>query len=67
MATRPERRRQGADRAVRQGLSTWAAARGATRVYLQVEEGNAGARALYAAAGFGPGHSYWYRTRPDAT
>lgn len=61
MGTRPEARRQGAARAVLHGLAQWAEASHADRMYLQVEEDNAPARALYAGAGFSPVYKYWYR------
>ena len=42
------------------GLADAARARGIDRVFLQVEEGNAPARALYARAGFTPVWRYVY-------
>lgn len=43
-----------------------AAGRGATRAFLQVEEHNAGARALYLGAGFQAAEVYEYCERPTA-
>ncbi|MBC7168334.1 GNAT family N-acetyltransferase, partial [Phenylobacterium sp.] len=44
-------------------LAAAAAERGVARMFLQVEEGNAPARALYARAGFAPlwRYHYWRR------
>lgn len=67
MGTRPAARRAGRATAVLGALATWAIERGATRLYLQVEVANPGARALYARAGFTDAYGYHYRTRhPDA-
>jgi len=44
-------------------LARFASARGAQRLYLQVELGNAAARALYARSGFTPAYAYHYRRR----
>jgi RimJ/RimL family protein N-acetyltransferase len=63
MGTRPEARRRGAATAILHTLTQWAVDRDAPRLYLQVEEGNAGARALYARAGFVDTYRYHYRTR----
>lgn len=62
MGTRPEARRRGAGTAVLHGLARWAQARGATRLYLQVETTNDGARQLYTRAGFETAYRYHYRT-----
>jgi hypothetical protein len=40
------------------------AGQGAARVYLQVEEENAPALALYRSLGFARAYGYWYRERP---
>jgi GNAT superfamily N-acetyltransferase len=63
MGTRPASRRAGAATAVLHALARWAAGRHAHRLYLQVEDDNRGARALYARAGFSDAYGYWYRTR----
>ena len=61
MATRPEYRGQGIATAVLGTGARWALKQGATRLYLQVEEDNAPAQALYAQAGFVRSHGYHYR------
>jgi GNAT superfamily N-acetyltransferase len=63
MATQPAFRRRGLARAVLGALAAWGAARGAGRLYLQVIEANAPARALYDEAGFVRGYAYHYRER----
>jgi N-acetylglutamate synthase len=45
-------------------LAADAAARGVTGIYLQAEDGNAAARALYCRAGFTDHHGYHYRVAP---
>ncbi len=45
-------------------LAAEAAARGATGIYLQVEDGNVAARGLYRRAGFTDHHGYHYRIAP---
>ncbi|HEY8482737.1 MAG TPA: GNAT family N-acetyltransferase [Spirillospora sp.] len=62
MATLPEARGKGAARAVLAALADWAAARGAGRMYLQVERDNTAAVRLYRRAGFGELSEYHYRT-----
>jgi ribosomal-protein-alanine N-acetyltransferase len=52
LATMPEARRRGIGRLMLSAGLDWAAASGATRVFLEVSEANAPARALYEAAGF---------------
>lgn len=52
LATHPEARRQGLARARLAGFESQARARGATRAFLEVAEGNRAARKLYAAAGY---------------
>lgn len=47
-------------------LARAAAERGVNRVFLQVEEGNSAARALYARCGFADVHTYHYRVAPAA-
>jgi GNAT superfamily N-acetyltransferase len=66
MATVPAARGQGAARAVLTGLVTWAAGMGASRAYLQVEQGSGAARRLYAALGFQPVYRYSYRRQYSA-
>jgi N-acetylglutamate synthase len=57
-------RRQGLGTAITAGLAAAAAARGATRILLQVETGNDPARALYARCGFHDSHRYHYLMAP---
>ena len=61
----PAWRRAGLGTAVTAGLAAQAAARGAERIFLQVEEDNTAARALYARCGFAGRHRYHYRIAPD--
>lgn len=63
MLTLPEQRRRGFAEAVLGAIARFALARGATRLYLQVEVANAPARALYARAGFVEAYRYHYRRR----
>jgi N-acetylglutamate synthase len=62
MGTRPEARRRGAATAVLLALARWAEGRGASRIYLQVEATNDGARQLYTRNGFETAYRYHYRT-----
>jgi len=55
-------RRRGLARHVTRALAGWAAASGAHTAFLQVEEGNAAARALYGGMGFTTHHTYVTRT-----
>jgi ribosomal protein S18 acetylase RimI-like enzyme len=57
-------RRQGLGAAITAGLTAAAAARGATRILLQVETGNDPARALYLRCGFQDSHRYQYMMAP---
>jgi len=57
-------RRQGLGTAITAGLAAAAAARGATRILLQVETGNDPARALYFRCGFQDSHRYHYMMAP---
>ena len=66
MATAEAARRGGAARAVLADLERWAHEQGATRLWLQVLERNAPARALYEGLGFEAVGSYWYRHAPPA-
>jgi ribosomal protein S18 acetylase RimI-like enzyme len=54
----PAARRRGLARAVTGALAGWARDAGATRAYLQVEEHNEAAVALYASMGFTTHHRY---------
>jgi ribosomal protein S18 acetylase RimI-like enzyme len=62
----PGHRRTGLATAITAALAGAAADRGAARLYLQVEEHNAAARALYARSGFTDHHGYHYRIAPAA-
>ena len=66
LAVRPAARRSGLGAGlVKQGAAA-AAARGATRLFLEVADDNAPARALYARAGFAEaGRRPGYYARPD--
>jgi N-acetylglutamate synthase len=63
----PGYRRQGLGAAITAALAAAAADRGARRVLLQVETGNAPARALYARCGFRDSHRYHYMLAPPAS
>jgi N-acetylglutamate synthase len=63
MRTDLARRGEGLAGRVLAGLAGAAATRGVTRLFLQVEEANAPARALYARAGFTPAWRYFYWSR----
>jgi GNAT superfamily N-acetyltransferase len=54
----PAHRRRGLGRAIVGALARWAAEAGAARAYLQVEERNAAAVAMYAPLGFATHHTY---------
>jgi ribosomal protein S18 acetylase RimI-like enzyme len=56
----PACRRQGLGAAITSALAAAAAGRGARRVLLQVDTGNAPARALYRRCGFRDSHRYHY-------
>ena len=64
MATRPDLRGQGIATAVLGAGARWAAGRGLSRLYLQVEDGNEAALGLYTRAGFSRSHGYHYRIAP---
>ncbi|QIS40297.1 GNAT family N-acetyltransferase [Clavibacter capsici] len=64
VATRPEARRRGLSRAAMAAAVGAGRERGITALWLQVVEGNAGARALYAGLGFASASRYEYWTRP---
>jgi GNAT superfamily N-acetyltransferase len=57
----PDHRRRGLATAITAALAAEVAARGVTGIYLQVEDGNAAARAVYRRAGFTDHHGYHYR------
>ncbi len=57
-------RRQGLGARLVAALLEWGAERGATTVWLQVETGNAAARALYAGLGLTEHHAYGYLRAP---
>jgi ribosomal protein S18 acetylase RimI-like enzyme len=59
-------RRRGLGTAVTTALARAAAERGVDRIFLQVEDHNSAARALYARSGFRDAHTYHYRVAPAA-
>ena len=61
----PQHRRQGLGQLMTAALAKTAASRGADGLYLQVETGNAAARALYERMGFTYHHAYHFRLAPD--
>lgn len=63
MVVQTEARRRGIATALLGTIATEAQHLDATRCYLQVEQENAAARALYTRNGFTPEYSYHYRTR----
>lgn len=67
VATRESERRRGLARTVVKALLRWGWEQGARRAYLQVNEDNRAAVALYEAFGFAVSYSYWYRGRPGET
>jgi ribosomal protein S18 acetylase RimI-like enzyme len=62
----PGYRRTGLATAITAALAGAAAGQGAASLYLQVEEDNEAARALYARSGFTSHHRYHYRIAPAA-
>ncbi|RZU50174.1 acetyltransferase (GNAT) family protein [Krasilnikovia cinnamomea] len=60
----PRARRQGLAQHVLRAMAGWAAQRGASRAYLQVEERNTSAVALYQRVGFDTHHTYLTREAP---
>jgi GNAT superfamily N-acetyltransferase len=65
VVTREDCRRRGLARTIVAALLRWGREGGAARSYLQVEEGNAPAIALYDRFGFALAYRYWYRGRPQ--
>jgi len=64
LVVEPRARRRGLGRALTVEALHAAAARGATRAFLQVEVENTAAATLYARLGFRPATRYHYRQRP---
>ncbi|MFK3982958.1 GNAT family N-acetyltransferase [Micromonospora sp. NPDC050397] len=62
----PEARRQGLAQHLVRALAEWAAGLGATDAFLQVEQDNAAAVALYRRLGFTTHHTYLTRVAPPA-
>lgn len=60
----PEARRQGLAGRVIRALAAWGAATGASHAFLQVEQRNTGAVALYRGLGFTTHHTYLTRVAP---
>ncbi|WP_184346064.1 GNAT family N-acetyltransferase [Streptomyces olivoverticillatus] len=60
----PDRRREGLGTLVMARLAQQALDEGASAAYLQVENGNTGAAALYDGLGFTTHHAYHYRRAP---
>jgi arginase family enzyme/GNAT superfamily N-acetyltransferase len=65
VATRPDLRGLGIASAVLGAGARWAAGQGATRMCLQVEKGNPGARRMYDRTGFTRSYGYHYRRSGD--
>ncbi|ADL48826.1 GNAT family N-acetyltransferase [Micromonospora aurantiaca (nom. illeg.)] len=66
LETVPEARRRGLAATVVRALAGWGAAEGATHTFLQVEQSNSGAVALYRGLGFTTHHTYLTRVAPAA-
>jgi GNAT superfamily N-acetyltransferase len=64
LQTAPAARRRGIAQQVLRGLAQWAGQRGSSRAYLQVEERNTAAVALYTRFGFSTHHTYLTREAP---
>jgi GNAT superfamily N-acetyltransferase len=60
MRTDPAHRRSGHAQRVLSAITRWAEGKGVSRLYLNVEESNHAARALYAKAGFETAYEYRY-------
>ena len=65
MEVAPDQRRRGLATAIVGALARVAGQRGVRNLYLQVEEGNDGARRFYETCGFRPHHRYHYRLAPS--
>jgi len=63
MRTDADHRRAGHAQRVLSAITRWAEGKGVSRLYLNVEETNAPARALYAKAGFETAYQYRYLVR----
>lgn len=63
MRTDAAHRRNGHAQRVLAAITRWSETKGVTRLYLNVEEANHGARALYAKAGFETAYEYRYSVR----
>ncbi|PSK62252.1 Mycothiol acetyltransferase [Micromonospora sp. MH33] len=61
----PEARRRGFAGAVIRALADWGRAEGATQAFLQVEQRNTAAVALYQRHGFTTHHTYLTRVAPN--
>ncbi|MDX5460804.1 GNAT family N-acetyltransferase [Micromonospora tulbaghiae] len=66
LETVPQARRRGLAVAVVRALAGWGAGEGATHAFLQVEQSNTGAVALYRGLGFTTHHTYLTRVAPAA-
>ena len=66
LQTAPAARRRGVAQHVLRGVAQWAAQRGSTGAYLQVEERNTAAVALYGKVGFATHHTYLTRVSPGS-
>ncbi|MDO3684326.1 GNAT family N-acetyltransferase [Micromonospora sp. C28ISP2-4] len=66
LETVPQARRRGLAAAVVRALAGWGAAEGTTHAFLQVEQSNTGAVALYRGLGFTTHHTYLTRVAPAA-
>jgi GNAT superfamily N-acetyltransferase len=67
LQTAPAARRRGLAQHVMRAVAGWATQRGATHAYLQVEERNTPAVALYGRLGFSTHHTYLTREAPPVT
>jgi GNAT superfamily N-acetyltransferase len=64
LQTAPQARRRGVAQHVLRAMAQWAQQRGSVRAYLQVQEGNTAAVALYQRLGFNTHHTYLTRAQP---